>query len=209
MSGRWTIAFNWSPNVMVLGYGFRVATSGTTISLIANKAVLLMVDPKGRNAGCRGGDSENVELSYSYNVWIPAGGATNALCSATDVLTASPRYGGIGATALAFYARNPHGTSPPPTGSAYYKLDRTQRRRVVEFHINVDRSAPYSDRERLALLTRGQLPADAKVKRVKGNSCIVWQSSQLKRLTGMRYAVATTRPRSATAKLRAARRPQC
>ncbi len=209
MSGRWTIAFNSSPNVMVLGYGFRAAASGTTVALIANKVVLLMVDPKGRNAGCRDGDLGNVELSYSYNVWIPAGGATNALCSPTDVLTATPRYGGIGAAVSAFHARNPHGTTPPPAGAAYYKIDRTQRRRVVEFHIEVDRSAPYTDNDRLALLTRSQLPADAKVKRVKGNTCIVWQSLQLKKMIGMRYAVATTKPGSATAKLRAARRPQC
>jgi hypothetical protein len=209
VSGSWTVAFNSTPNVMVLGYGFRAAAPGSTVSLIANKAILLMADSRGNNAGCPNANSGNINLLYSYNAWIPAGGATNTVCGVTDVVTRTPLYGGVGATASAFYSRNPHGTSPPPMGEAYYKIDRTRKRRVVAFHIQVHSSAPYTDRERLALLTRDELPADATVKRVKGDTCVVWQSRQLKKMIGMRYAVATTKPKSVFAHLQAKKQPKC
>jgi hypothetical protein len=208
ISGEWTIAFNSSPNVMVLGYGFPVAAPGSTVTLLGNKAVLLMADRHGHDAGCRDGASANVELRYSYNVWMPQGGATSAVCGPTDLATAKPPYGGLGATISAFNSRNPHGSLPPPTGAAYYRIVRTRRGRVVAFRIDVDSGAPYTGTERLALLSRDELPADATLLRTTAN-CVIWKSARLKRLIRMRYAVATTMQNAPKAEMRGERRPVC
>ena len=91
IDGSWNIAFNSTPNAIVLGYGFAAATPGTRVNFVGNDAALLMADATGNNASCTDGNAANVAFSYQYDVWRPMGGAMNTPCSSTDVV-ASPAF---------------------------------------------------------------------------------------------------------------------
>jgi hypothetical protein len=119
------------------------------------------------------------------------------------------RYGGLGSTVSAFYAENPHGTSFPPLGVAYYSVMRTSKGRVVAYQVEINAQPPDSSRERLALTGGTGLPADATQTQLNNNTCIVWKSKTLFKLIGMAYAAATTSPGSDSAQMRAERKPRC
>jgi hypothetical protein len=210
IAGAWTIAFNSTPNNIIVGYGFRAATAGTTVMFARNEAVLLMADSHGNNAGCTSG-TENVSLIYMQNSWLSAGGATStAACPGTDLGPERSRYGGLGSKASSFYARNPHGLFPPPSGLAYYIVDRVSaKQRVTGFHLELNIQPGFSPRERLNLLVRANLPDDAAVVNGDGNRCAAWRSKKLQKLIGFEFAVATTGANSSTAEIRAQTSLQC
>ena len=119
-------------------------------------------------------------------------------------------YGGLGATVRAFYAQNPHGSGFPPLGVAYYKVDRTKHGKVTAFEVAIHARPAFSPRERLALVSGIDLPADARETNLNSTYCLVLRSRRLGKLIGMQYAAATTsRWDTTTAHMRAERRPHC
>jgi hypothetical protein len=121
----------------------------------------------------------------------------------------SSRYGGLGASVAAFYAQNPHGTSSPPLGVAYYRVDRKRNGRVIAYEVQINAQPPFSARERLALLGGINLPADATETNLNRTHCIVWRSRTLGSLIGMEYAAGTTDSTSNIAQMRVETRPNC
>jgi hypothetical protein len=210
IAGTWTVAFDSTPNTIIVGYGFRTATAGTTVTLAGNDAILLNANSHGNNAGCASG-TENVSLIYMQNLWLSNGGSTDtATCSGTDLGPERSRYGGLGAKSSSFYRRNPHGLSPPPPGLGYYTVDRTSaKRRVTGFHLELNIQPGFSPRERLNLLVRANLPDDAAVVNGDGDRCVAWRSQKLKKLIGFGFAVATTGANPSTAEIRAQSSPHC
>ena len=210
IAGRWTVAFNSTPNAIILGYGFPVATAGTTVTFANNKAVLLNAASHGNNTGCSSG-SGNVALVYLQNEWLSQGGSTStATCDNTDRASGSSRYGGLGAKVVSFYARNLHGVSPPPAGLAYYAVDSTNaKQRVVGFHLELNFQPGFNARERLGLLVRANLPDDAVVVSGDGVHCVAWRSKKLKKLLGLGFAVAKTTVNSTSAAIRGAPTAHC
>lgn len=169
-----------------------------------NDAALLLADSHGNNAGCAS-VTENVTITYMQNSWLSPGGATStAAYPGTDLGPERLRYGGLGSKASSFYARNPHGVSPPPSGLAYYVIDRVNaKRRVSGFHLELNIQPGFSPRERLNLLVRANLPDDATILSGDSSGCVAWRSKKLKKLIGLEFAVARTAANSATAEIRA------
>lgn len=130
------------------------------------------------------------------------------LAVATANAAFSGSYGGLGATKSAFYASNPTGEGKPPLGVAYYYVDRTQHGRVVAYHVVINAKPAFSNHMRLFLTEGINLPLDARQVRL-GSTCDIWRSRTLYRLTGKRYAVATTRTRTTSAQMHAASEPRC
>ena len=211
VSGRWNIAFNSTPDVLVTGYGFPAAAPGTIIAFEANEAKLLIANPlTDRNGGCSGGNS-NVTLVYSYNTWQPTGGGTStAGCSTTDMVRARAGYAGLGGGVVAFKAQRLHGRPATPIGggAAYYVVDKVRKHRVLAFHLELRVSPTFPVASRFDLLTRDALPDDAVVK-IRRSGCVVWRSRKLgKLIKGLEYAVATAR-RGGETFLRAEATPRC
>jgi hypothetical protein len=209
VSGHWNIAFNSTRDVLVTGYGFPAAASGTTVAFEANEGELLVANTTGNNGGCSGGNSK-VKLVYSYNTWLRGAGGTTptAACSATDKVRTRAAYAGLAARLSAFYARRLHGASGRRLGAASYVVDKVRKHRVLAFHLELSVSPDLPVAGRLDLLTRNALPRDAGVK-LRRNGCVVWQSRKLRKLTkGLRYAVATAGRRGKTF-LRAEAKPRC
>jgi hypothetical protein len=209
VSGHWNIAFNSTRDVLVTGYGFPAAASGTTVAFEANEGELLVANTTGNNGGCSGGNSK-VKLVYSYNTWLRGAGGTTptAACSATDKVRTRAAYAGLAARLRAFYARRLHGASGRRLGAASYVVDKVRKHRVLAFHLELSVSPDLPVAGRLDLLTRNALPRDAGVK-LRRNGCVVWQSRKLRKLTkGLRYAVATAGRRGKTF-LRAEAKPRC
>jgi hypothetical protein len=121
----------------------------------------------------------------------------------------SARYGGLGATKAAFYAQNAHGQPPPPTGVAYYAIDKVRGGRVTAYHVITNFRPRLSNRERIMLLAGVNLPSDATKTRINRSTCIVWHSPTLKKLIGMAYAAGTTRTGMTTARMRGEGTPHC
>jgi hypothetical protein len=121
---------------------------------------------------------------------------------------ASGSYGGLGATRSAFYRSNPTGQGRPPLGVAYYYVDLTQLGRVVAYHVVINAKPAFGNRERLFLTEGINLPPDAQQVRFR-STCHIWRSRTLYKLTGKRYAVATTRTGTTSARMHAASRPRC
>jgi hypothetical protein len=209
VSGHWNIAFNSTPDVLVTGYGFPAAGSGTTVAFEANEGKLLIANATGNDGGCTGANSK-VKLVYSYDTWRRgAGGTTStAACSTTDQVRVRAAYTGLGANLRAFDARRLHGLYGPSLGAAYYVVDQLRNHRVLAFHLELRVSPDLPVASRFDLLTRGALPHDSIVK-LRRNGCVVWQSRELFKLTkGLRYAVATA-GRGPKTFLRAEAKPHC
>ncbi len=209
VSGRWNIAFNSTPDVLVTGYGFPAAAPRTSVAFEANEGKLLIANSTGNNGGC-GGGNRNVKLVYSYDTWRPGGGATpTAPCSATDRVRTRAGYAGLGGRAMAFKARRLHGGPATPAGGAvYYVVDKVRRHRVLAFHLELHFSPAFPVASRFDLLIRDALPDDAVVTS-RRSGCVVWRSRKLGRLTkGLGYAVATAH-RGPKTFLRAEAKPRC
>jgi parallel beta-helix repeat protein len=209
VAGMWTVAFNSTPNSLITGFGFLAATPGTVVQFAANDGILLIADSTGNNAGCSSA-AANVSLVYRQNTWLTPGGATSTgRCTSTDLEQGRVRYGGLGAKIPSFNAQNLHGLSPPPPGLGYYTIDGTHAGRVTAYHFELNAQPGFGIRERLDLLVRKNLPNDIVAIDSPGSRCAVWRSQKLKRLVGLRFAVARADPGRTTAGIRAQATPQC
>jgi hypothetical protein len=136
-----------------------------------------------------------------------AAGAAVATTKTFVLGTRGSGYGGIGATVSAFKAGNSTGRDCGGSiGLGCYHITKTRQGRVVSYSVRAYQKR--NNRQRLWLAEGINLPPDARKVR-DGATCQVFQSRTLRRLVGMRYAVATTVTGTTSAEMSAKSSPRC
>lgn len=101
-------------------------------------------------------------------------------------------YGGIGASVSAFKNSHPIAANGPPAsyqdGIAFYEIKSSVHGCVSEYTITESTTPTQSARDLLFLVSGIGLPGDAH-QLVDQNTCAVWSSGSLKKVTGHLYAV--------------------
>jgi hypothetical protein len=122
-------------------------------------------------------------------------------------------YAGLGSLKPTFVKKNEQAPPNPagaPAGLAWYTVEQTDPQgHVVAYQMTENAQPPMSDRERLALTLGLMLPSDAHQTSLNGNTCEVWESQTLKRITGSAYAAATTTSGTSMADMRVESSPAC
>jgi hypothetical protein len=155
--------------------------------LLAGVAVLLL-------AGCGGGRHRS-STSATTAAQVSPGPVASAPAPALPTPTpciAAPGFGGLGASVDRFDANNNGtiGRSEPSPGGAWYAVVGTARGCVTAYTVQDSGTPPLGTEQLLVLVAQGYLPRDAK-QIISTGSCTVWQSTSLRRATGLPYAKAT------------------
>jgi hypothetical protein len=87
-------------------------------------------------------------------------------------------------------------------------VDTDSAGRVTGHEVTINANPPFSDRERMLLLARVNLPNDV-AGGPEADTCVIWRSATLRALLGSEYAKATTTTGSNTARMEASSSPQC
>jgi hypothetical protein len=157
--------------------------------------------------GSKNGSSPQQPLASSL------GGTNPPATTGASSGTGHQRYAGLGAAKSTFEASNAQAPPNPagaPAGLAWYTVVATDSSgRVIAFEMQENAKPSMGNRERMALTSGTLLPDDATETSLNSNTCIVWKSAELKRLTGLEYAAATTATGTTTARMRAKRSPSC
>jgi hypothetical protein len=122
-------------------------------------------------------------------------------------------YAGFGATKANFVAHNnvTEGVPPaePAEGTDEYAINSLNSQgRVIAYTVTTHFSPPESARELLILGGGIYLPGIVPVIR-ETSTCMVWRSSNLRRLIGKEYAQATTETESISFHMEAVSQPTC
>jgi hypothetical protein len=117
---------------------------------------------------------------------------------------------GLGVTKATFDANHDVNAGPePPLGTAVYTVTSTDSAgRVTAYEVNIHASPPFSDRERIVLLSGVSLPNNAEIVR-ETTTCLDWRSPTLRRLIGTEYAQGSTESGTESAQMQAVVTPSC